>query len=243
MFERTSKENIQGDRLTGAPIAAPDGPTPCDREQARMTQSPDRPPVYYGDYLQVDKLLSCQNRESERLGRPAHDEMLFIVIHQAYELWFKQILFELDAVQAIFARDPVRDREVGRATRALERVQAILKLLVHQVDVLETMTPLDFLDFRDLLYPASGFQSAQFRQIETRLGLRRKDRLAFDRQSFDQRLSEGDRQRVAAAETRRSEEHTSELQSLMRISYAVFCLKKKKYTRSRHWKYTINSES
>ncbi|HET8726588.1 MAG TPA: tryptophan 2,3-dioxygenase family protein [Alphaproteobacteria bacterium] len=165
-----------------------------------MNDPSSRPPVYYGDYLQVDRLLSCQERESTKLGRPAHDEMLFIIIHQAYELWFKQILFELDAVQDVFARDRVNDRDVGRAGRALDRVHAILKLLVHQVDVLETMTPLDFLDFRDLLYPASGFQSAQFRQIETRLGLRRGDRLAFDRQSFDQRLSAKDRDTVKAVE-------------------------------------------
>lgn len=169
-----------------------------------MTDHANRPPVYYGHYLQLDKLLSCQERESEKRGHPAHDEMLFVIIHQAYELWFKQILFELDAVQEIFARDQVHDREVGRAVRALDRVHEILKLLVHQVDVLETMTPLDFLDFRDLLYPASGFQSVQFRQLETRLGLRRQDRLAFDQKSFDQRLSDADREAIQAVEARPS---------------------------------------
>lgn len=169
-----------------------------------MTARNDRSPIYYGHYLQLDRLLSCQERESEKVGHPAHDEMLFIIIHQAYELWFKQILFELDAVQDIFAQARVHDRELGRAVRALDRVHEILKLLVHQVDVLETMTPLDFLDFRDLLYPASGFQSTQFRMIETRLGLRRQDRLAFDRQSFDQRLSQADRDAVLALESKPS---------------------------------------
>lgn len=169
-----------------------------------MTDFPERPPLYYGSYLKLDRLLSCQEMESAKLGRPAHDEMLFIVVHQAYELWFKQILFELDAVQEIFAAQPVHDRDVGRASRALGRVQEILKLLVHQVDVLETMTPLDFLDFRELLYPASGFQSTQFREIETRLGLRRDDRLPFDRMAFDQRLSEADRRKLEAVECRPS---------------------------------------
>ncbi|HEY9344101.1 MAG TPA: tryptophan 2,3-dioxygenase family protein, partial [Inquilinus sp.] len=124
------------------------------------------PGVHYASYLQLDQLLDLQDRESEKAGRPAHDEMLFIVIHQAYELWFKQILFELDAVQGVFAADRVDDRAIARASRALHRIHEILKLGVHQLDVLETMTPLDFLDFRDLLRPASGFQSAQFRLIE-----------------------------------------------------------------------------
>jgi len=160
--------------------------------------------LYYGDYLMLDRLLSCQKRESVKQGQPAHDEMLFIVIHQTYELWFKQILFELDAVQDIFAADYVADRDIGQADHALMRVHEILKLLVRQVDVLETMTPLDFLDFRDLLYPASGFQSAQFRLTETRLGLVREQRLPFDRQSFDERLSERDRHNVQAQERRGS---------------------------------------
>lgn len=142
----------------------------------------------YGKYLRLDRLLSAQKLESARHGRLAHDEMLFIITHQAYELWFKQILFELDAVQATFARDRVDDRDIGQVTRGLDRVTEILKLVVLQLDVLETMTPLDFLEFRDLLYPASGFQSAQFREIEVRLGLRPEDRLRFDDQPFENRL-------------------------------------------------------
>ncbi len=162
------------------------------------------PGVHYGSYLQLDKLLALQARESEKAGRPAHDEMLFIIVHQAYELWFKQILFELDAVQAVFAADRVDDRAIARATRALHRIHEILKLGVHQLDVLETMTPLDFLDFRDLLRPASGFQSAQFRLIEIRLGLRGADRLAYDGRSFETRLDPASRKRVAAALARPS---------------------------------------
>jgi tryptophan 2,3-dioxygenase len=127
-------------------------------------------PLYYHDYLRLDQLLSCQQLESGRLGRTAHDELLFIVVHQAYELWFKQILHELDAVIAIFA-GVVADRDMLRAVGHLQRVAEIERLLLHQVDVLETMTPLDFLDFRDLLVPASGFQSVQFRLVENRLGV------------------------------------------------------------------------
>ena len=127
--------------------------------------------VYYGDYLQLDRLLSCQNLESDRVGRHAHDEMIFITVHQTYELWFKQILYELDAVQAAFSRPVLDDRAMTPVIGSLERIREIVRLLVRQIDVLETMTPLDFLDFRDLLHPASGFQSWQFRLIEMRLGL------------------------------------------------------------------------
>ncbi len=162
----------------------------------------DRPAgLYYRDYLQLDRILSSQTRESERQNRPAHDEMLFIIIHQTYELWFKQILFELDAVTAVFSAERVDDRAIAAADRALGRVQEILRLLVSQIEILETMTPLDFLDFRDLLYPASGFQSLQFRTIETRLGLPRTTRLEFDQQSFDQRLDDNDRAALRAAES------------------------------------------
>jgi len=99
--------------------------------------------LYYRDYLQLDRLLSSQSRESERQNRPAHDEMLFITIHQAYELWFKQILFELDAVSAVFSAERVDDRSIAAADRGLGRIQEILRLLVSQIEILETMTPLE----------------------------------------------------------------------------------------------------
>ncbi|GAB5388508.1 MAG: hypothetical protein Alpg2KO_14760 [Alphaproteobacteria bacterium] len=155
----------------------------------------------YASYLQVGKLLECQGLESARDGQtPAHDEMLFIIIHQTYELWFKQILWELDKAQAAFAADYVDEREMGGVIAALERVISIQKVLNQQIDVLETMTPMDFLEFRDLLVPASGFQSAQFRLIETRLGLPRSVRLKYDNKAFDDRLPEDDRAKVTAAE-------------------------------------------
>src|SRR5262245_46741412 len=125
-------------------------------------------PLHYMDYLQVDRLLSCQSRVSEKQGRPAHDEMLFIVVHQAYELWFKQILFELDSILNLFRSDYVNEDEMGLIIGRLYRITEIQKILIDQIRVLETMTPLDFLDFRDAITPASGFQSKQFRMLESR---------------------------------------------------------------------------
>ena len=116
-----------------------------------------RGPVYYGDYLRLDRLLSSQEPESAKIGINAHDEMLFIIVHQAYELWFKQILHELDRVETDFGTIPVTDDAMARIVHGLNRIYEILKLVVAQLDVLETMTPFDFLDFRDLLMPASGF--------------------------------------------------------------------------------------
>jgi len=166
-----------------------------------MTTHRDAPRhCYYSDYLRLDSLLAQQVRESERVGAPAHDEMLFIIVHQAYELWFKLILHELDRIQEDFGADIVADERLGRVVHGLGRINEIVALLVHQLDVLETMTPLDFLDFRDLLTPASGFQSLQFRLIEIRLGLRLEGRLKLDDTRFDLQLSENDRRRVAQVE-------------------------------------------
>ena len=144
--------------------------------------------VYYPDYLRLDKILSAQELESVKQGAPAHDEMLFIVIHQAYELWFKQVLHEVGSVITIFSDGHVDDNagELSIAVHRLRRVQKILELLVKQIDILETMTPLDFLDFRDMLRPASGFQSMQFKVLEARLGLRMDQR--FGKQYYTSQL-------------------------------------------------------
>jgi len=130
--------------------------------------------VHYHDYLQLDKILNAQLRESEKAKMPAHDEMLFIIIHQAYELWFKQLHFEVDSIVEIMAKPELNDNspELQTVVHRLNRVVTILRLLVHQIDVMETMTPMDFLDFRDRLRPASGFQSWQFKELEAKLGLR-----------------------------------------------------------------------
>ncbi len=131
-------------------------------------------PQYYSEYLELDKIINAQHPVSFEPGhQPAHDEMLFIVIHQAYELWFKQILFELGTVLDILGK-PVNDNspELQLVVHRVQRVNTILRVLVHQVDILETMPAMDFLDFRDMLRPASGFQSWQFKVIEAKLGLK-----------------------------------------------------------------------
>jgi tryptophan 2,3-dioxygenase len=120
----------------------------------------ESPAVTYGSYLQVDQLLQLQTPRSDE-----HDEVLFIIIHQVYELWFKEMLHELDRVMRL-----LRDDMGDRAQHTLKRVLTILKVLVAQVDILETMTPLEFLTFRNRLAAASGFQSDQFRQIEFVMG-------------------------------------------------------------------------
>lgn len=148
------------------------------------------PPVYYADYLQLDKLLDSQHRKSKEYGKPAHDEMLFIIVHQAYELWFKQIIFELNSVIDMFDDDKVDERNIGIAISRLDRITEIQRLLIEHLRVLETMTPLDFLDFRDFLVPASGFQSVQFRTIENKLGLRTDMRVAFGSKEYHELVSE-----------------------------------------------------
>ncbi len=112
----------------------------------------------YGGYLRLDELLAQQVPQADP---PAHDELLFITVHQVYELWFQQLLYELETV-----RDAMMAGETWRARHLLRRVHVIERLLITQVDILETMTPQDFLEFRANLAPASGFQSVQFREIE-----------------------------------------------------------------------------
>src|ERR671926_2011466 len=142
----------------------------------------EKPPLSYNKYLRVPDLINLQ----DLLSDPAHhDELLFITVHQAYELWFKQILHELDAAVQFMEED-----RVPAATRAIKRVVEIEKLLVNQIHILETMTPISFLAFRDQLNPASGFQSMQFREIEFSSGLKDDAILrAFDGDEFaSQRL-------------------------------------------------------
>jgi tryptophan 2,3-dioxygenase len=136
--------------------------------------------VTYGNYLKIDELLSLQQPRSAG----EHDEMLFIIIHQVYELWFKELLHELDRVKALLEQD-----ESHRAQHTLKRVLTILKVMVAQLDILETMTPLEFLSFRERLEAASGFQSDQFRQIEFLLGLKSEEAI--------RRFPEGSRARAA----------------------------------------------
>jgi len=130
--------------------------------------------VHYHDYLQLDKILDAQHLESAKTDAAAHDEMLFIIIHQTYELWFKQLHHEADSIVDIMRKPSLNDNspELQTVIHRLNRISVILRVLVHQIDVMETMTPMDFLDFRDLLRPASGFQSWQFKMLEAKLGLK-----------------------------------------------------------------------
>ena len=133
--------------------------------------------------MQLDKILGSQHPESSRKGNePAPDEMLFIIIHQVYELWFKQILFEIDFILGVFNKDAIDDNseDLNLVRHRMNRILKIFELLTKQITLLNTMTPLDFLEFRNLLIPASGFQSLQFRLIEARLGLRMENRYKKD---------------------------------------------------------------
>jgi tryptophan 2,3-dioxygenase len=142
----------------------------------------------YSEYLRLDTLLHIQEPRSEG---PDHDEMLFIVIHQTYELWFKEILHELDYLKKLLI-----DNDLPRSIHTMKRILTILKVLVHQTDILETMTPLEFLTFRDRLESASGFQSSQFREMEFALGyknkkaLNRSDYLPEDKMKLQKRYDE-----------------------------------------------------
>ncbi len=147
--------------------------------------------LYYNDYLQLEKILDAQHLESAKEGNDlAHDEMLFIIIHQAYELWFKQILFELDFVLRVFSKEKIDDNseDLNLVRHRMNRIIKILELITQQITLLDTMTPLDFLEFRNLLIPASGFQSVQFRLIEARLGLSMDSRFNKD---YYKRTNEG----------------------------------------------------
>jgi tryptophan 2,3-dioxygenase len=128
------------------------------------------PAVTYSSYLKLDELLALQQPRS---SGPEHDEMLFIVIHQVYELWFKELLHELDRVRLLLEAD-----DTFRAQHTLKRILTILKVMVAQLDILETMTPQEFLTFRERLEAASGFQSDQFRQLEFVLGLKSEQAIA-----------------------------------------------------------------
>ena len=171
-----------------------------------MSDDHTRPAVTYGTYLKIEELLSLQQPRS---AGPEHDEMLFIVIHQVYELWFKEVLHELDR-----SRRLLEDGDSHRAQHTLKRILTILKVLVAQLDILETMTPLEFTSFRARLDAASGFQSDQFRQIEFVLGVKSEQAI--------QRFPEASRARTALEQ--RYHEPTiwdAFLRHLSREGYAV----------------------
>ncbi len=159
---------------------------------------------YYADYLGLEKVLDAQKPRSEEAGSPVHDELLFIITHQTYELWFKQIIHEIDSVIDLFKESYIEEKNLSVIVNRLNRVSMIQELLINQIKILESMTPMDFLEFRNLLNPASGFQSKQFRVIENKLGLKRKDRLKFSKESYDSFLKNQDKDDVRNAEKQNS---------------------------------------
>ena len=142
----------------------------------------------YSSYLKIDEILNLQELQSEN---KEHDEMLFIIIHQAYELWFKQIIHEFD-----FLKRCLDENDLIKSIKTQKRINTILKVIVHQIDILETMTPLEFLSFRDYLQSASGFQSYQFRELEFLLGnknikvLERFDKNPIAKEKLSKRFKE-----------------------------------------------------
>lgn len=165
------------------PGAANQAATSTNGTQASPWDDPDGG-MLYGEYLLLDQLLSCQepvtrykfthHRKSE-----VHDEHLFIITHQTYELWFKQIIFELDSVRQLLNEDQVDEANMLQISSRLDRIRKIMGVLADQFSILETMTPLDFMEFRDYLAPASGFQSYQFRLIENKLGIKNENRCNY----------------------------------------------------------------
>jgi tryptophan 2,3-dioxygenase len=164
--------------------------------------------LYYSDYIELDKILASQHPKSFESPEEGNDEMLFIIIHQVYELWFKQIIFELDLVRHIFVQGRINDNsdDLSKVVYKLRRIAKILELINQQVSVLETMTALDFLEFRNFLLPASGFQSKQFRLIEAKLGLKMEQRYKTEYYKHTRRgsLSETDLLDVDQAEGERT---------------------------------------
>ena len=158
-----------------------------ERRFGQLTE-PSDDLLTYGSYLKIPELLSLQQLRSDP---PVHDELLFIVVHQAYELWFKQLLFELESV-----RDRMFAGDAERARHYLVRVHAIERVLIEHIQVLQSMSPQDFLAFRTLLTPASGFQSVQFRELEFISGLKEERYLqdmaaeAQERARLERRLAE-----------------------------------------------------
>ncbi len=164
----------------------------------------DKKLLNYSDYLKLENILNSQELKSADRGTPAHDEMLFIIIHQVYELWFKQIIFELDSVLKMFGNKSVEESDVSQAVLRLDRIIEIQKILIDQIRILETMTAMDFLEFRDDLFPSSGFQSAQFRLLENKLGLLKEERINYGRNDYKVSIIDDEKEKVKNSEEQES---------------------------------------
>jgi len=181
-----------------------------DENQDGVNVLADAGGVSYGDYLQLDKILTAQEPQSRIQGKEVHDEHLFIITHQAYELWFKQVIFEIDSIRDWFMKESLKETRMLEVIKRLHRVVMIINLLVDQVLILETMTPLDFMDFRDYLSSASGFQSLQFRLLENKLGIKTEYRVRYNQSNY-QRVYENKPVELAALKASEEEPSLSDL--------------------------------
>jgi len=199
----SSGEEVAHRSLEGSTNASPE-----DKRSMKMTpkhqmlramndakNTTDHP--YYRDYIGLKTILHSQHPLSAKVGEPAHDEMLFIITHQTYELWFKQILHELRRIYSLMLPENVSSlHSIQTASTLLLRIHMIQANLIKQMDILDTMTPMSFLEFRDYLVPASGFQSVQFRMIEILMGLPIEKRRMWERTQHRLGLSISRRARV-----------------------------------------------
>uniref|UniRef100_A0A1I7T8N2 Tryptophan 2,3-dioxygenase n=1 Tax=Caenorhabditis tropicalis TaxID=1561998 RepID=A0A1I7T8N2_9PELO len=158
----------------------------------------------YPEYLQLDKILTAQKLKSEADGQRVDDEHLFIVIHQAHELWFKQIIFDLDIVRKLLNNTVVDETKTLKIVSGLDRIVKILSLLTEQITLLDTMSPLDFVDFRKYLTPASGFQSLQFRILENKLGVKQERRIKYNAQHYKNVFNDEDLKALNTTEEEKS---------------------------------------
>lgn len=162
------------------------GPSSSAKPELKRLPSSDEL-VTYSNYLQLNRILDSQvllSAKHDQNKNPVHDEHLFIVIHQSFELWFKQIIWEIDSLREIFGNKSIDESHMFVSINRLQRCVQIWRLLCDQIIILETMTPLDFMEFRSYLSPASGFQSLQFRLIENKLGLTEKSRVLYNQISY-----------------------------------------------------------
>src|SRR6185295_1692530 len=172
----------------------------------------------YWEYIHVEELLALQGGFDDDESKVGNDEALFIVVHQVYELWFKLILRELTAARAVLRQNPVPDIQLAAATRSFKRVITIFEQATHHFQVMETLTTRDYLGFRDRLIPASGFQSAQMREMEILLGLEDTLRIPLGREgSYMEALKTNDGQ--ASPATRRVEARLQDGPSLRHVIY------------------------
>ncbi|MDZ4661900.1 MAG: tryptophan 2,3-dioxygenase family protein [Pseudomonadota bacterium] len=167
-------------------------------------QSKPFPQIHYQDYLCLEQITNAQKPKSVEYGNPVHDETLFIIVHQVYELWFKQILTEVDSLLAVFSQQTVNESDLAVCVSRLDRVIQIQDLLFRQIPVLETMTPMDFLEFRDYLFPSSGFQSFQNRLIENKLGLRQEHRVELGNAPYKEYLTAEQKRQITEVESQLS---------------------------------------